>query len=277
MILGGRLPLYLGVSFFFVLSGFILTYVYPRLESRSAVRQFLWARIARVWPCHVFALGLMPLAATSSGFSLSSLWRPDRWGPNLATILLVNSWVPTQAYYHTFNTPSWSVATEFGFYLAFPILLWRLDRNWPIKLAFCLSTAIALIAYSQRMQLSFDDSTGVTVTGLLYMNPLARMFEFCLGMVAATFWRRYSPSLQFGRVAGTLAELAIIAAMITNVYYWPAIAEWIRLKTGAFPLSKILARARRHMPQLRGLDLRHGLGSRIDRSGDVVAGVRLPR
>jgi peptidoglycan/LPS O-acetylase OafA/YrhL len=42
-----------GVSFFFVLSGFILTYVYPRLDSWTDIRQFWRARFARIWPAYI--------------------------------------------------------------------------------------------------------------------------------------------------------------------------------------------------------------------------------
>ena len=37
-----------GVSLFFVLSGFILSYVYPQLGSWSAIRRFLGFRAARI-------------------------------------------------------------------------------------------------------------------------------------------------------------------------------------------------------------------------------------
>src|SRR5215211_4335877 len=46
------LPLDHGVSFGFVLSGFILAYVYPSLSWQKAPR-FWWARIARLWPAHL--------------------------------------------------------------------------------------------------------------------------------------------------------------------------------------------------------------------------------
>jgi peptidoglycan/LPS O-acetylase OafA/YrhL len=46
----GRFLLDQAVSFFFVLSGFILTYVYPKLETWEARGKFWLARFGRVWP-----------------------------------------------------------------------------------------------------------------------------------------------------------------------------------------------------------------------------------
>ena len=48
-----------GVSFFFVLSGFILAYNYPSLPTKSDVLHFFKARIARIWPAHVAAIILL--------------------------------------------------------------------------------------------------------------------------------------------------------------------------------------------------------------------------
>lgn len=45
-----------GVSFFFVLSGFILSYVHPKIEGRREAVMFILYRIARIWPAHVIVL-----------------------------------------------------------------------------------------------------------------------------------------------------------------------------------------------------------------------------
>ena len=49
------------VSFFFVLSGFILASVYPTLDSRGAVRSYIIARVARIWPAHLVAFAFVLL------------------------------------------------------------------------------------------------------------------------------------------------------------------------------------------------------------------------
>src|SRR5215207_8407687 len=99
-----------GVSFFFVLSGFILTYVYsvrPRLEKR----RFLLARLARLWPAHLAAFAVC-LALTWEG--TRSQFTPFKLFANLT---LLHAWIPLREYNLSFVGPSWSISTEFGFYL----------------------------------------------------------------------------------------------------------------------------------------------------------------
>src|SRR5512135_575734 len=48
-----------GVSFFFVLSGFILAYVYPKLNGPGHAGRFLLARFARIWPAHLFTFAMV--------------------------------------------------------------------------------------------------------------------------------------------------------------------------------------------------------------------------
>jgi peptidoglycan/LPS O-acetylase OafA/YrhL len=53
---------WMGVPFFFILSGFILAHVYGRKLSAPATRaergRFWWARVARVYPLYLLALAV---------------------------------------------------------------------------------------------------------------------------------------------------------------------------------------------------------------------------
>ena len=50
---------YMAVSFFFVLSGFILTYNYaPDAKGAAGLRRFLWARFSRIYPIYWISLAL---------------------------------------------------------------------------------------------------------------------------------------------------------------------------------------------------------------------------
>ena len=49
---------FIGVPFFFVLSGFVLAYTYREMQTRQSRRDFWLARFARIYP--MYLLGLIP-------------------------------------------------------------------------------------------------------------------------------------------------------------------------------------------------------------------------
>jgi peptidoglycan/LPS O-acetylase OafA/YrhL len=95
-----------GVSFFFVLSGFILTYRYPLLREWRELRRFGLARFAGIWPAHAASLVIVVSSATAiliiSSFDGTHL-------PFLAAsnLLMVQSWLPSTAV--SLNGPSFHI------------------------------------------------------------------------------------------------------------------------------------------------------------------------
>jgi peptidoglycan/LPS O-acetylase OafA/YrhL len=81
------------VSFFFVLSGFILAYVYPKLENWSQISRFWCARIARIWPVLL------------ASFFLAYWLLPAGWDSTivLANILMIHAWIPFPKYFFSYN------------------------------------------------------------------------------------------------------------------------------------------------------------------------------
>ena len=122
-----------GVSFFFVLSGFILTHVYPEARGEGRGPALLAGRVSRV--------SGRPISRVSCSASccLPIGWKTDTAAAHL---FMVQAWVPLSKYFFSYNAVSWSVSVEFLFYLLFPLLIANLDRNWWIKLA--LSGAVVL-------------------------------------------------------------------------------------------------------------------------------------
>ena len=113
------IPLDHGVSLFFVLSGFILTHVYPELETWAATKRFLILRVARIWPAHVVTLFLAMLAY---GKSINQTF--------LANFTMTHAWIPMGRWFFSYNAVSWSISTEFFFYLMFPLLILNWSRNF---------------------------------------------------------------------------------------------------------------------------------------------------
>lgn len=223
---GDTIPLYTGVSFFFILSGFILAYIYPAFGGAGEAGRFLWARFSRVWPAHAFVWGV---AVAASGLANADFSRLDRCAGAAANLLMVNAWIPIDRFCSSFlvgNPVSWSVSTEFGFYVLFPVLIWRFSRLWPVKLFVTAALAAGTVAACVYWRLPPKSDDGISAHCLLYQNPVARVFEFTLGMTAAHFYRRIHSKFKPSLLTGTVIESATFALVAVNGYYSRPLATW---------------------------------------------------
>ena len=196
-------PFYQTVTFFFLLSGFILTYRYGGLN-RGQVSRFLVTRAARIWPLHLATLALC------LGLTPRFTWPNPRLSPELVLpqVCLVHTWLPLPDLIRcSFNSPSWSIATEFFFYLCFPLLLVNWSRTWAsIALAFLAALGMVYLAVHPPAILSGR----VAPLTLCYTHPIARLWEFILGMTIAHLWRRYHSAVRLSRWWGTVLEIAAV-------------------------------------------------------------------
>jgi peptidoglycan/LPS O-acetylase OafA/YrhL len=171
-----------GVSFFFVLSGFVLMW---SARPHDTATGFWRRRIARIYPVHlVTAVAALLLGSVTLG-------QPRPTGPQLAAnLLLIHSWWP--AWWQALNPVSWSLACEAFFYASFPALAWVLGR-----LGHRALTALAAAAIATVLVLPWGNSH-FALGLVLFSSPLARLPEFILGSVLARLvqlgrWR--GPSL----------------------------------------------------------------------------------
>src|SRR2546425_512075 len=112
-----------GVSFFFVLSGFILTYNYADVfrdgVSAANYTRFVWDRLTKIYPVHFLTLLLvLPIATFSPHLRLD--WRAVPFH-----LLLLQCFSPfsTPTFSKYLNVPSWSISCEWFFYLLAPVVL----------------------------------------------------------------------------------------------------------------------------------------------------------
>jgi peptidoglycan/LPS O-acetylase OafA/YrhL len=201
-------PFGTGVSFFFVLSGFILTYAYPALPTAAQIGRFWLARIARLWPVHVVTLVAIVIVFPSQRFS-----EPR---PLLANIFMLHGWIPLETYFFGGNAVSWSISTELGFYVLFPLLIWSLRSNWLLTLLGAAVSVVAMILIASQL----PDSGGLytaTAFGLLYFNPISRLMEFTIGMCAMLLWHNMRPAIGSNFLAWSAAEVASIALLLAYI------------------------------------------------------------
>jgi peptidoglycan/LPS O-acetylase OafA/YrhL len=197
-----------GVTFFFVLSGFILTYVYPRLATAGEVGRFLLARFARLWPAN-----LVGLVASMVAFDCLFWPDPQVAFPPLTRLLvhaaMLESWYPSFQMVMCYNAPAWSISAEFGFYLFFIPLIWNWSRSWWWKLPLTLAAPLALVAVAAARGWTTAVPPGhVNYEIALYFTPVMRLWQFAVGMAAALAWQRLCRGRRVGLAAGTALELA---------------------------------------------------------------------
>lgn len=200
-----------GVSFFFVLSGFLLAW-----SSRPGDRplDFYRRRLSRIYPAYLLAL----LIATV----LWVLRDPAGLQNGLLTLFLVQAWVPDSEAYFAVNVPAWSLSVEAFFYLSFPlaIVLLRQLRAGRLWLVSSLSVAVIVaIAFIASFWIAPDGISGNTVAvwAAVYF-PLARLPEFLLGMALALLFKRGA----LPHVPWALA-IVIVTAAYVSMSVWPSV------------------------------------------------------
>ncbi len=188
----------LGVGFFFVLSGFILTYVYRDFTGHS-VRSFYVARFARLWPVHLFtfliaALVIQPHALLSPLYAMTAP----------INLLMLHAWLPITGLVFSWNAPSWSISAELWFYILFPFLA-ATSRLGMWFAGLTLIAAIIVVSVPTVTSRPFE----FWHVHAILQHPAVRVVEFAVGVAAGRLFNAGR------RIKGnaTLLEVAAIAAV----------------------------------------------------------------
>ena len=180
------------VSFFFVLSGFVLSYAYDN-KSINLFR-FLKARFARLYPAFLSSL-LLVLCILPSSLYLSGNggFFFSRGITLIISILSIQAWVPIPSVFFSFNAVTWSISCEAFFYYSFTILHRYSLKHLFVALIFScfLSLSLAWLSFQSGLPgFSPNALNSIVLEGLLYINPLARLSEFIAGVVACKLFLR---------------------------------------------------------------------------------------
>ena len=114
----------IGMSLFFVLSGFVLAYRYA--DGRTPLRDYLINRFARIYPVYVVA-AVVTLPWIGVGLDTGSpgeLWASlARFAALIfANVFLIQAWF-LQFFSYWNDGASWSIAVEAFFYVILPVVL----------------------------------------------------------------------------------------------------------------------------------------------------------
>ncbi len=187
----------IGMTLFFTLSGFVMTYHYADLDWRDrpvrCTAHFLWLRFSRIYPALAVALAVTPKNPPVM-FALHAL--------SIETLLPVKV-AGTNA--DSFSL-TWSIGTEMTLYLLFALVmaLWhlapRLRPLWltigavyVLALFVLMSSRSAAELFSAYIPVPFEPHNfGDMRHWFFYLSPWYRAFEFALGGLAALYLTRWA-------------------------------------------------------------------------------------
>lgn len=213
-----------GVTFFFVLSGFILAYTYHLTDlSDPATRgRYFRARFARIYPVYLLSLVVsLPWFAAWVAKTPSPLGGLMASGAVLAPLGL-QAWVPGAAC--SLNCASWSISVEILFYLLFPFLLPLVMRR-PVGfaiVALVLWAAFGAVAsyawshYAPGVSLIEPEPAGqgaMLLSQAIKYDPLLRLPEFLAGLSLFALWQRLRVP-----AAGALAVAGLFGILLVAAY-----------------------------------------------------------
>ena len=211
---------YTSVSFFLLLSGFILAYNYSERAARGemAVGKFWLARFSRLYPVYLFSL-IVSLGMLATEFHAHT--RPMFLAGVILTLVLLQGWSPTLSTF--WNTPAWTMSTEAFFYLIFPLVArWKRPRKLAWLLLLLASLWLAgMLCPALFTWLNPDGdlhpdrySNGWWIRALKFTPP-PHLPSFLFGVVLADLNNRFPVTARW-RLASGVAGLAAVYFVLAH-------------------------------------------------------------
>ncbi|GIF24443.1 peptidoglycan/LPS O-acetylase OafA/YrhL [Actinoplanes tereljensis] len=167
-----------GVTFFFVLSGFLMMWVFKGGEHAGV---FYWRRIGRIWPAHLVALVLGVYAYYIAA------GKDIEWWSLISSVFLVQTWFPHVTPTLPGNEVTWTLSVELLFYALFP-LLGRVAAGLRTRTLALLTggglVGMWAVAWFATAHLSGPHASWVQ------RHPIFYLPEFMLGMTMALALKR---------------------------------------------------------------------------------------
>lgn len=212
-----------GVSFFFMLSGFILAYAYGGQVEAGIFgrRRFLLRQLSKFYPLHVLMMWVMVVLDARLGVTYSAL-------KLLAQLFLLQSWVPADSFYFVANGSSWFLSDLLFFYVVFSTAYLLLMRASWRNIGYGIGVLL-LLYLLLALTIPYDK-----VNALLYAQPLTRLLDFCIGILVYKFYRSDKALVQRTRLrrmdapSMTALELLMMAYVVGSFFVYGLLTPRLR-------------------------------------------------
>lgn len=167
-----------GVAFFFILSGFVLTW---SLRPGVGIGTFYWRRFARIYPLHLVTLLIAIPVFYGFAPDPAQTWvKPFDIAVLVLCLLLLQGWSRDPAVLFAGNPASWTLTAEMFFYAMHPFLT-KVLRRLSGRGALLLAAGILIASVAVRVAMILNPAGWLA--GLPW--PILRLNEFVIGMCLA--------------------------------------------------------------------------------------------
>lgn len=203
---------HLAVTFFFILSGFVMYYNYTNKDIKLTLKdsfEFTKNKMISLYIVHLFTFLLAAIIFYKdiiNNFTFNLI----RAIPNL---LLLQSFIPNASFYFSFNNASWYLSVTLLCYLCTNLFIKLWNR---IRQKEYLSFLVILSIYSLKTFFVITVESLPNEIWLVYINPVLRLFDYFIGMgIATVFIRRKNEDK---KVNGNLEFISVIILFLAWVF-----------------------------------------------------------
>lgn len=202
----GTLP----VSFFFILSGFVMTLSYEdKVESSSFVyKSYIIKRIKRICPLNIFCLALMLMLTVSLDY-LTNSFKIYTYLLYILDLFLIQAWIPIKTVYFSGNAVAWFLSSMLFCYIAFPWILKRLKKNLVLLMLIVLSLYFIIIQFIH----------GDYIHALIYINPIFRVVDFMIGISLGIVLKKKEINVKNKTISTCIEIFSICFVIISLLVY----------------------------------------------------------
>jgi peptidoglycan/LPS O-acetylase OafA/YrhL len=199
----------IGVDIFFLLSGFLITYILLEEKKKYkniSIGNFIVRRSLRIWPLYFFLIGITPFLVQWVGANT----------PNyLANLFFLGNFdtIRTEAWTYPFGH-FWSICVEEHFYLIWPFIIYLVPKKH-------LISTIAIIIVSSILFRIYCVQTMAHPWFSLYLNTLCKVDVLVIGALGAYFYSEKPFIFKLNRlVRVSLFALLILSLSIESMLNW---------------------------------------------------------
>lgn len=208
-----------GVSFFMILSGFVLCDGYQsRIEAGTInFKGFINKRLAKIYPLHIICLFcaiVLSLNKIHFGWGTLAIYTSN--------LLLLQSWIPLSDFYFSGNAVGWFLSAILFAYAVFPFIIRFINCSNSRTRLFKALTGTLIIYFIVVILIP-----GKYSNSIIYVNPLFRVVDFIIGIALWQLWHRFRhgrshsiiESLSFA--TKSTIELAVFAIYACAILIYP--------------------------------------------------------